>query len=72
MTRPDEDPAMDKIMGALSEVQPPDCKLVAVGDFNVPELHWNAPAGGIGDAVPDMRRATGAPPSSSTPVIYWV
>ena len=56
---PDEDPAMDNIMGALSEVQPPDCKLVAVGDFNVPELQWNAPAGGIGDAVPDMRRATG-------------
>ena len=35
---PDDDAAMEKIADALSAVQPPDCRLVAVGDLNVPEL----------------------------------
>lgn len=55
---PDDEAAMDGIAAALSAVQPPDCRVVAVGDFNVPELHWTPAAGVTDGAAPDVRRAT--------------
>ena len=54
---PDDDAAMERIADALSAVQPPDCRLVAVGDLNVPELSWTPAAGDADGAVPTERRA---------------
>ena len=55
---PGGDTALDGIAAALSGVQPPDSKLVAVGDFNLPELRWRAAASGAGGAVPVLTSAT--------------
>ena len=55
---PDDNAAMDRMAAALSAVHPSDCQLVAVGDFNVPELHWTPAAGDSGGAVPSVRRVT--------------
>ena len=55
---PNNDGAMDRIAAALSAVQPLDCRIVVVGDFNLPELHWSPGAGVTDGAAPDLRRVT--------------
>ena len=51
---PDDEPALRRMTAALSAVQP-HCRLVAVGDFNLPEISWTATAAG---AVPTVRSAS--------------
>ncbi|XP_043242064.1 uncharacterized protein LOC122391831 isoform X1 [Amphibalanus amphitrite] len=48
---PDDDGALGRTIDALSMLQ--DCKLILVGDFNLPEITWN-----VSHSVPELTRQT--------------
>ena len=55
---PDSDAAIDRVTAALSAVMPPDCRLVVVGDFNLPEIRWSSTTDVSTGAFPSLRRGT--------------
>ena len=55
---PDDDAALDKMTEALSVIQPQDCRLVVVGDFNLPEIAWAAATDGASATTPGIKRHT--------------
>ena len=55
---PDDDTVLGRMTDVLSNIQPQDCKLVVVGDFNLPELTWVAAADSAGAAIPILGRHT--------------
>ena len=58
---PDVDTAISKMTDELSAIEPPDCRLVVVGDFNLPEVTWSPAAAETVGIRADQRRQHSGP-----------